>query len=52
MALIENTVDLAYLKEKGSYRILPSIDENLLANAERIHKIEKKCKAVLKQVIC
>uniref|UniRef100_A0A0R3QY37 DNA_MISMATCH_REPAIR_2 domain-containing protein n=1 Tax=Brugia timori TaxID=42155 RepID=A0A0R3QY37_9BILA len=50
MALIENTVDLAYLKEKGSYRILPSIDENLLANAERIHKIEKKCKAVLKQV--
>ncbi|KAK6109982.1 MutS domain V family protein [Brugia pahangi] len=50
MALIENTVDLAYLKEKGSYRILPSIDENLLASAERIHKIEKKCKAVLKQV--
>lgn len=50
MALIENTVDLAYLKEKGSYRILPSIDENLLANAERIHKIEKKCKAVLKQL--
>uniref|UniRef100_A0AAF5PGB0 DNA mismatch repair proteins mutS family domain-containing protein n=1 Tax=Wuchereria bancrofti TaxID=6293 RepID=A0AAF5PGB0_WUCBA len=50
MALIENTVDLAYLKEKGSYRILPSIDENLVASAKRICKIEKECNAVLKKV--
>uniref|UniRef100_A0A0R3RVS7 DNA_MISMATCH_REPAIR_2 domain-containing protein n=1 Tax=Elaeophora elaphi TaxID=1147741 RepID=A0A0R3RVS7_9BILA len=50
MALIENTVDLTYFKESGLYRILPNIDENLLAAAERMDEIEAKCNTLLKKV--
>ncbi|EFO25151.1 MutS domain III family protein [Loa loa] len=50
MALIESTVDVAYFKENGLYRILPNIDENLLAVAERMDEIETKCNALLKKV--
>lgn len=50
VALIESTVDSTYFKECGSYRILPSIDENLLAAAEKMCEIETKCNALLKKV--
>ncbi|KAM3726887.1 DNA mismatch repair protein [Dirofilaria immitis] len=50
MALIESTVDITYFKENGLYRILPNIDENLLAAAERMHEIEMKCNTLLKKI--
>lgn len=51
MALIESTVDIAYFNENGLYRILPNIDENLLASAEAMHEIQTKCNTLLKKVI-
>ncbi len=51
MALIESTVDIAYFNKNGLYRILPNIDGNLLADAERMHEIEMKCNTLLKKVI-
>lgn len=51
MALIESTIDIAYFKENGLYRILPNIDENLLAAAERMSEIEVKCNTLLKKVV-
>uniref|UniRef100_A0A8R1XWW8 DNA_MISMATCH_REPAIR_2 domain-containing protein n=1 Tax=Onchocerca volvulus TaxID=6282 RepID=A0A8R1XWW8_ONCVO len=50
MALIESTVDIAYFNKNGLYRILPNIDGNLLADAERMHEIEMKCNTLLKKV--
>lgn len=50
VSLIETTVDIPYWKANGLFRILPNIDENLLATAERMQKIEKECSSVLKKV--
>ncbi|VDN41668.1 unnamed protein product [Gongylonema pulchrum] len=50
VTLIETTVDIAYWKKSGVYRILPNIDENLLAISERIQGIEKECNVVLKKL--
>ncbi|CAG9534680.1 unnamed protein product [Cercopithifilaria johnstoni] len=49
-ALIESTVDIAYFKENGLYRILPNIDEYLEATAETMYEIETKCNTLLKKV--
>uniref|UniRef100_A0A915PWH6 DNA mismatch repair proteins mutS family domain-containing protein n=1 Tax=Setaria digitata TaxID=48799 RepID=A0A915PWH6_9BILA len=50
MALIETTIDIVYFQKNGLYRILPDIDENLLAAAEGMCEIEKKCNVLLKKV--
>ncbi|VDN19716.1 unnamed protein product [Gongylonema pulchrum] len=51
VTLIETTVDITYWKKSGVYRILPNIDENLLAISERIQGIEKECNVVLKKLL-